>query len=287
MSPPGRPKGEYRSAQHEGPPVSPPGRPVSADPAAQDAEGGRRMGRARRLGLVGCGRIGAPVLAAWRSGQLPGWEICSVLVHRARPADDALFTTDLDHFLSTTPELVVEVAGPSVLAAVGESVLRRAPLWTTSPAALADDTLLQRLQAAGRDTGHRLRVLSGAMAGLDGVAAVTAAPHVALSLNIELLPGPGAAQTRFVGSVREAAARFPHAVNVAVAAALAGPGLDASRIEVRHPGPVARNRLALRATSAAGSVEVEVQPELGQGVHPVACSVIAALRRETLVVWVG
>ena len=27
MSPPGRPKGEYRSAQHEGAPVNPPGRP--------------------------------------------------------------------------------------------------------------------------------------------------------------------------------------------------------------------------------------------------------------------
>ena len=82
-------------------------------------------GRARRLGLVGCGRIGAPVLAAWRAGQLPGWEICSVLVRGARPRDDGLFTTDLDQFLSTAPELVVEVAGPSVLAAVGESVLRR------------------------------------------------------------------------------------------------------------------------------------------------------------------
>ena len=27
MSPPGRPKGEYRSAKHEGTPMSPPGRP--------------------------------------------------------------------------------------------------------------------------------------------------------------------------------------------------------------------------------------------------------------------
>ena len=76
-------------------------------------------------------------------------------------------------------------------------------------------------------------------------------------------------------------------MNVAVAAALAGPGLDATHIEVRHPGPVARNRLVLHAESAAGTLHVEVQPELGQGVHPVACSVIAALRREMQVVWVG
>ena len=41
MSPPGRPKGEYRSAQREGTPMSPPGRPKgeyrSARPAARRA----------------------------------------------------------------------------------------------------------------------------------------------------------------------------------------------------------------------------------------------------------
>ena len=35
MSPPGRPKGEYRSAQREGTPVSPPGRPKGEYLSAQ------------------------------------------------------------------------------------------------------------------------------------------------------------------------------------------------------------------------------------------------------------
>jgi len=35
MSPPGRPKGEYRSAQREGTPVSPPGRPKGEYRSAQ------------------------------------------------------------------------------------------------------------------------------------------------------------------------------------------------------------------------------------------------------------
>jgi aspartate dehydrogenase len=87
--------------------------------------------------------------------------------------------------------------------------------------------------------------------------------------------------------VREAAARFPDAVNVAVAAALSGPGLDAAHVRVRHPGPVPRHRLALQAESAAGSLRVEVSPQLSQGAHPVACNVIAALRRELQVVQVG
>lgn len=39
--------------------------------------------------------------------------------------------------------------------------------------------------------------------------------------------------------------------------------------------------------SAAGTLRVQVQPQVSQGVHPVACSVLAALRRELQVVWVG
>ena len=35
MSPPGRPKGEFRSAQREGTPVSPPGRPKGEFRSAQ------------------------------------------------------------------------------------------------------------------------------------------------------------------------------------------------------------------------------------------------------------
>ncbi len=242
---------------------------------------------ARRLGLVGRGRIGGPVLAAWRAGQLPGWEVCSVLARRADEGREPLFTTDLGAFLATRPELVVEVAGPPALAEVGEHVLRCAELWSTSGAALADEALLRKLEVAGREHGHRLRMLSGAFAGLDGVAAAAAAAGNTLHLVIELPPGPAPAEHRFSGSVREAARRFPNAVNVAVAAALAGPGLDATSIEVLHPGPVARNRLVLQGQSAAGTLQVEVQPELGQGEHPVACSVIAALRRELQVVWAG
>jgi aspartate dehydrogenase len=108
-----------------------------------------------------------------------------------------------------------------------------------------------------------------------------------LSLDIELRPGPEPAQDRFEGSVREAARRFPDSVNVAAAAALAGPGLDAARIRVRHPGPVARNRLALHAEGRFGTVTAEVRPRVAPGVHPVAASVIAALRQASAPIWVG
>lgn len=243
----------------------------------------------RRFALVGCGRIGAPVLAAWQAGELPGWTLTGVLVRTldAPRRGTGPFTTELAELLAGRPSLIVEVAGPAVLADLGETLLQATEVWTTSAAALADAGLTARLEARGRAAGHRLRLLPGAFAGLDGVASMTASPQAALELDIDLPPGPEPAGERFAGSVREAAALFPNSVNVAVAAALAGPGLDATRIRVRHPGPVATHRLALHAHGAAGSVQVEVRPLLARGAHPVACSVLAALRREGQVIWAG
>ena len=112
----------------------------------------------------GCGRIGAPVLAACQAGQLPGWQVCSVLVRRAEAGSGPLFTTNLGDILATRPDLVVEVAGPAAPATVGEQVLLYVELWTTSAATLADEPLLRRLEAAGRESGHRgTRRASGGM----------------------------------------------------------------------------------------------------------------------------
>ena len=180
--------------------------------------------------------------------------------------------------------MIVEAAGPRALAEHGARALAIADVWTVSGAALADHRLLQTLEEAGRSSGHRLRVVSGAIAGLDGVSAAAVDPAMELQLQIELPPEHPRAF--FDGTVRQAAQRFPDSVNVAVAAALAGPGLDRARVEVRNPeGP--RHRLALSARSRFGSLGAWTEPRLEPGAHPVAACLIAALRRELQTVWAG
>jgi hypothetical protein len=63
MSPPGRPKGEYRSAQREGTPVSPPGHPKGEYRSAQ-REGTLVSPPGRPKGVVaqGAGARSAKVL---------------------------------------------------------------------------------------------------------------------------------------------------------------------------------------------------------------------------------
>lgn len=243
-----------------------------------------------RLGLIGCGRIGAPVLRAWREGALPGWQLVAVLArHRHEPAaaGGIAVSDDAERFFATPLDLIVDAAGPQALAQHGERALAVAELWSVGAAALADAALAQRLRAAAERGGHRLRLLSGAFAGLDGVAAAAVDAAATLELDIELPPGEGAASVLFRGSVRDAAQRHPNELNVAVAAALAGPGLDATTISVRAPGPVARHRLALRADSRYGSLALNVHPQLAPGEHPVAACIVAALRQALAPVWVG
>ncbi|MFO0010719.1 MAG: NAD(P)-binding domain-containing protein, partial [Betaproteobacteria bacterium] len=57
MSPPGRPKGEFPSAQREGNPITPPGRPQGEFPSAQ------REGSPVRatVAFIGLGNMGRPM----------------------------------------------------------------------------------------------------------------------------------------------------------------------------------------------------------------------------------
>ncbi|HVL57020.1 MAG TPA: aspartate dehydrogenase domain-containing protein, partial [Burkholderiaceae bacterium] len=191
------------------------------------------MPAAHRFGLIGCGRIGAAVVEAWQQGLAPGWQLQGVLARSPRRIDGVATFTDATAFLALDVDLIVEVAGPQALAQLGPQALLRADTWTVSATALADPAVFEALWAAGAAGGHRLRVLAGAIAGLDGVAAASVDPDARLQLSIDLPPvarpsgvAPEGRQVVFTGSVRQAAARFPTKVNVAAAAALAGPGLD-------------------------------------------------------------
>jgi aspartate dehydrogenase len=223
-------------------------------------------------------------LAQW---ELPGWTIAGVLAHGVHAVGPLHSTANPEAFFALPYALILETAGPAALATHGVRALGHADVWTVSAAALADATLLGALEHAGSRAGHRLRVLPGAIAGLDGVAMASVDPDAVLRLDIDLMPGQGPRVQVFSGTVREAAARYPDSVNVAAAAALAGPGMDKAQITISHPGPVPQHRLSLNATSRYGEVQVSVFPRVAPGVHPVAACLIAALQRESKTVWVG
>lgn len=212
----------------------------------------------RRVGVIGWGSIGQTLLQAWAQQPVPGHQAVALLVRPAQlqAARDAAadlpaglrVTADAAEFLATPLDLVVEAAGQGAVRELGEAVLHSGrDLMLLSVGALTDDALRERLQAQATEAGVRLLLPVGAIAGLDGLLALRRAglqqvrytstkPPAAWKgtaaeqmIDLDAITGP----TRFFsGTAREAAAQFPKNANLAATVALAGLGLDHTRVEL-------------------------------------------------------
>jgi aspartate dehydrogenase len=210
-----------------------------------------------RTALIGCGAIGQEIVAQLVAADAPG-AIVGVLerphnLARTRELAAGRFpvTDQLPELLATKPETVIECAGHSAVAAHGASVLRAGiDLIIAATGCLADRGLSAELVNASRG-GGRLLIPSGAVAGIDGLLAArgnlasvtyqSAKPPAAWrGTPAEKLIDLGAVAkptTFFEGSAREAALGYPQNANVGVTIALAGIGLDRTRVRlVADPG---------------------------------------------------
>ncbi len=239
----------------------------------------------KRVGFIGCGAIAMPVIRAALEGKAGAWAIVGVLARRARDEAGIRVSDDAQAFYAARPDLIVEAAGPQALCQHGAKSLAAADLWSVSGTALVDDAFRAELEQIGAAAGHRLRLVAGAIAGLDGIAAAAIDPAARVTVDAE----SDAAPETFRGTAREAARRFPNDVNTGVAAAFAGSGLDTTTIEVRPRAAAAQRLLSLEADSAYGRLAVRIEPRVlaSSMIHPVAASLIANLRREGQVIWAG
>jgi aspartate dehydrogenase len=168
--------------------------------------------------------------------------------------------------------LTIDAAGPQALRAYGEALLAEGDLWSVGAAALIDDDLRGRLAEVAGRTGHELRLFTGWISG------PTLAPAGANTrLQIEqqaprLGPAPG---LLFSGALRDAAARFPDHLNTATAAALAGPGIEATTIALHCSNDGGPHIIRARFEVPGQIIETNVQ--FDGGPHPVAQAIIAAL----------
>lgn len=216
------------------------------------------------------------------------WSVSAILSRTEHQFDDLTSLTQADDFFAQQLDLIVDTANPHVLQTHGCRALRSAQLWTVNASALADVHLYNALEEAGKAANHRLRVLTGAIAGLDGVATFSVDPEATVTAVIEVAPSAEPRKTLFRGTAEEAAAHFPDSVNVGVAAALAGPGTERMQIEVVRPHNSDGRKLKLTARGAYGEFESISQPRVvPREIHTVAASIIAALRREDRTIWVG
>jgi len=253
-----------------------------------------------RLGLIGYGAIGKHVEAAG----LENIDLVSVLVRR--PRNDAKLTHDPERFFAKAFDAVAECAGHEAVRAHGQRVLERgADFLVTSVGAFTDTALFDRLLAAAKANGRRLILPSAGIGALDILSSAQVGGLDSVTVTVR--KGPSAwkgtvAETLcdldaltepkivFDGPVREGARLYPQNVNISAAAAIAGLGLDKTRVVIVADPTITTHIVELEAAGAFGRFsfreDVAVSEENRKTGKLVAMAMVKTVRQlaSTLVV---
>lgn len=269
-----------------------------------------------KVGVLGCGAIGGAIVEALADRDVANADIAGVstrtprsareVLTRADPTDEVAIV-DSPATLAGSVDVVIEAASQGALRDHAVPILERGTdLVALSVGALGDPALLERVQTAASAGDSRLRVPSGAVAGLDGLAALTVSEVTEISLtghrppamlgpyvdDVEAVAERDSGTTIFEGSGAEAAEAFPAHMNIAMAVALAA-GVDpeavAVRIVLEHEAP--RSRYTVTASGPAGDLTCEVEnvttPSAGDATQLVIDATLATLERLEAPVIVG
>lgn len=230
------------------------------------------------VGLIGYGTIGQTLADAIRSGQAGDARLVAVLdVFEEPPFDDEdggpLYTTDIDRFLATDISLVVEAASQTVLKKyAGRALAAGKDLLPLSVGAFVDEALLEEVRALARRHERHVFLPSGAIGGLDAIAAAaideidevvltTTKPPAGLQdlpftppVDLATLSEPACI---YEGPAAEAVRLFPKNVNVAALLSLAGIGFDRTRVRIVADPVAKQNRHHIAARGSFGQMTLE------------------------------
>lgn len=233
----------------------------------------------KSIGIVGCGAIGKALVQAVESGKLPV-RVAGVTSRTEKSAREFLAAfKNPPPYLSLTElisaaDLIVEAAGGSVVPSLAEKVFAAGKeLMVISVGALLDHP---EIMEQSRQSGCRLYLPSGAIAGLDGIksasvgqithvthttrkppAGLEGAPYL-LERGISLA-GLQEEKEVFSGSAREACRGFPANVNVTAAVSLAGIGPDQTRVRILAVPGLPRNCHDIEVEGEFGRLQVHIE----------------------------
>jgi aspartate dehydrogenase len=225
--------------------------------------------RRYRVGLIGAGAIGRDVVALVRRNLDKSVEVPIVLARRPRPDERPPVTDQLDAFLKHELDAVIEGAGHEALLAHGEKILDAgADLVVTSTGAFAADAaLFERLARAAQRNGRKVLVASAGIGAIDILAGTAEGGLQRVTMTVRKDPSAWygtpaerkvdlGALTRptviFDGSAREGAALYPRNVNISATVALAGLGLDKTRLVIIADPTITTHIVEVEAEGAFG-----------------------------------
>ena len=241
------------------------------------------MAKTKRLqiALIGYGAISQTLFDLFREKK-PPIDIVGVLVRPGRAKETqkkvgrkVAVVESLKELLKLKPDVVVEAASQEAVRDWGETILKKGiDFMVIATGAYGDPKLFRRHVKAAEKSGARLRLPSGAIAGLDGLLAMRLGtlervkyvsikpPHAWTGTPAETefdLPAIKTPTVIFRGKAADAGRLYPKNANLAVTVALCGAGLDRTEIElVADPTlPPGTNASRLEVVSDSGELKME------------------------------
>lgn len=197
---------------------------------------------------------------------------------KGRLARELLIVDSLSQLIAARPGLVAEAAGHAAVRECAPSLLMSGvDVLLVSAGALADKSLHDSLESAALRGRASWRVCSGAVGGLDILAAAKLAgleevvytsrkPPLAWrgtpAERLVDLEGLTQAQIFYEGDARGAARDYPQNANVAATIALAGAGFERTQVRLVADPNVSRNvhEIAIRSACADISINIAGHP---------------------------
>ena len=234
-----------------------------------------------KIALIGYGAISEMLFDVF-AAKKPPIDIVGVLVRPGRAKATArkvgrktVVVETLKALLKLKPDVVVEAASQQAVRDWGETILKKGiDLMVIATGAYGDPKLWKKHVAAAAKSGARLRLPSGAIAGLDGLLAMRLGklervkyisikpPHAWAGTPAETefdLPSIKKRTVIFRGTPADAGRLYPKNANLAVTVALCGAGLDRTDIElVADPTlPPGTNASRLEVVSDSGELTMK------------------------------
>ena len=180
----------------------------------------------------------------------------------------------LDELLDDKPDYIIEAASPDVFKAIGVKVLAHGiSIIPLSVGALADKEFYEKAKQAALNNKSRIHIPTGAVGGLDVLRGAVLMEDVEVRITTEKSPKSlnGApflkgrklseekAEEIFSGSAKEAITHFPKNVNVAVATALAGTGVENTKVSINSIPGLESNRHTIEVVGETIKVSATVE----------------------------
>lgn len=258
------------------------------------------------LGVIGYGNIAQTLLDLLSQPGAPAVTRVTLLVRpgKAEAVAEATGGSALpvaavetaEALIAGGPDLVVECAGHAGVTAHVPAVLRAGiDTVVVSIGAMSDDALATELKTAAKAGGARIVLPAGAVGGIDLLSSLSASGPVEVTYRGIKPPKAWAgtpaeavadldtldhALVFFEGTAREAASQFPKNANVAATLALAGAGLDATRVELIADPAATGNIHAYEVRSSIANYSMKIENLPSRGNAKTSVSTIYSVLRE-------